>query len=96
MKISIHELAEKELIDSCDFYDEQVFGLGLKFISDVETTIKLIAINPLAFPIYFKDYRRAILRKFPFTLIYKIEQETILIMAIAHQKRKPKYFVKRI
>lgn len=94
-QVVFHELARKELLDSRDYYDGLVYGLGKKFIDEVEYIVNNIKTNPLLFPIYFKDFRKALLRKFPFSIIYKESKTKIFILAVAHQKRKPKYWAKR-
>lgn len=94
--VDFHELAEKELIDSRDYYDNLIFGLGKKFILEVEHIVNRIRINPLAFPLYFNNYRKALLRKFPYSIIYKDDVSRVFILAVAHQKRRPKYYVGRI
>jgi plasmid stabilization system protein ParE len=94
--VEFHELAEKELINSRDYYDNLIFGLGKKFILEVEHVIERIKNNPSAFPQYFEKFRKALLRKFPYSIIYKDDGLKIFILAIAHQKRRPKYFVRRI
>lgn len=94
-QVFFNELAKKELLETRDYYDELVYGLGNKFIIEVEYIINRIKTNPLLFPIYFKDFRKALLRKFPFAIIYKEGGTHIYILAIAHQKRKPKYWINR-
>ncbi len=94
--IEFHELAIKELLDSRDFYDNLIWGLGRKFIIEVGHIISRIKNNPAAFPIYFKNYKRALIRKFPYSVIYIEEDERILILAVAHHKRRPQYFANRI
>lgn len=94
--VDFHELAEKELLDSRDYYDNLIFGLGKKFILEVEHIINRIRNNPLAFPIYFNNYRKAFLRKFPYSIIYKDDGSRVFILAVAHQKRRPKYYAGRI
>ncbi len=78
-----------------DYYDQLVTDLGKKFILEVEFVFKRIRTNPLEFPIVFNDFRKALLRKFPYSIIYRFEGEKIQILAIAHQKRKPSYFANR-
>lgn len=94
-KCDFHKLAELELTDARGFYDELVYGLGKKFILEVEYIVNRIKTNPLEFPICYNNFRKALLRKFPYSVIFRIDDESIYILAIAHQKRKPKYFAKR-
>ena len=96
INVELHELAEKELIDSRDYYDKQIAGLGKKFLLEVEHILNRIKNKPLSFPIYFDGYRKALLRKFPYSIIYKNDGTDIFILAVAHQKRKPKYYLNRL
>jgi toxin ParE2 len=92
----IHKLAEKELLDARDYYDELVPGLGKKFILEVEFVFNRIRSNPLEFPFFPNDFRKALLRKFPYSIIFNFDGVRINILSIAHQKRKPKYYSNRL
>ncbi|MHB8905568.1 MAG: type II toxin-antitoxin system RelE/ParE family toxin [Melioribacteraceae bacterium] len=96
IQIDFHKLAEKELLYARDYYDELVFGLVKKFIVEIEYVLKRIRSNPLEFPVYFNKFRMALLRKFPFSIIFRNDHGRIYILAIVHQKRKPKYYVNRL
>lgn len=93
--ILFHELAGKELLDARDYYDEMTFGLGKSFIRELERTINIIKKNPLAYPVIKDNIRKALIIKFPYALLYRIEKENIYILAVMHQKRKPNYWVNR-
>jgi plasmid stabilization system protein ParE len=96
INVSFHELAVKEFIEARDFYDSLAFGLGEKFVLDLEYAVNRLSENPLMFPIKFVNYRAALLRKFPYSIIFKaVSREEIIILAIAHQKRKPNYWATR-
>lgn len=96
INIDFHNLAEQEFLTSRDYYDNLVLGLGKKFVLEVEQIISRITNTPLTFPVYFKNYRKALLRKFPYFIIYKVDNNHIFILAISHQKREPKYWANRI
>jgi len=55
ISIDFHNLAEQELLTSRDYYDNLVFGLGKKFVLEVEQIINMITSTPLTFPVYFKN-----------------------------------------
>lgn len=96
IKIGFHELAEREMLEARDFYDNLVFGLGKKFISDLEYIINLLRENPLIFPVKFDSYRTVPLRKFPYSIIFRLDKDDeVIILAVAHQKRKPNYWATR-
>ena len=89
--IHFHKLAGKELLDARDYYDEMVFGLGKLFVSEIERCLSIIKTNPLAYPVIKKNIRKAVVIKFPYSILYRVEKENIFILAVMHQKRKPKY-----
>ena len=81
--------------DAIDFYEMQVVGLGQKFRSEIGKAAKRIAEYPLAWSIERGEVRRYVLHKFPYKLLYSIETDHILILAIAHQHRHPEYWIDR-
>lgn len=93
--ISIHESAEIEINDAADFYDLESRGLGVTFLSDIENAISHLREFPEAAPILLGQVRRIPLFKFPFFLIYSLREDEIRILAIAHQKRRPFYWLNR-
>jgi plasmid stabilization system protein ParE len=95
-KILFHELAGKELLDARDYYDDLVFGLGKKFIVEIERCLSIIKANPLAYPSIRENVRKAVVIKFPFSILYRVDENAIYILAVMHQKRKPRYWAERI
>jgi hypothetical protein len=96
MEIFFHKLAKNELIESRDYYDEIIFGLGEHFISEFEKAIDRIQDNPYLYPKVLKDIRKCNLKIFSFSIFFDIINNEIRILAISHQKRKPYYWEKRI
>lgn len=93
--ISFHELAKKELFEARDYYDELVFGLGKLFIFEIERCLNIIKVNPLAYPAIKLKIREAVVLKFPYSILYRFEENNVYIVAIMHQKKKPKYWQTR-
>ncbi len=91
INIDFHELAERELLDSRNYYDDLKFELGKKFIIEVEHILNRIRQNPLAFPIFFKDFRKALLRKFPYSIIYNNNDTEVYVRGCT-SKKKTKIF----
>jgi len=94
--IRFHELARRELLDARDYYDDLVYRLGEKFVIEVERCLNIIKTNPLAYPVVKQNVCKAVVIKFPFSILYRLEKDNIYILAVMHQKRKPKYWVERI
>ena len=80
------------MIQAAQFYEERRPGLGFRFIRAVEDISKEIGRLPDAgSPLGQKDRKRAVPR-FPYNVVYRIEQERVLVLAIMHQRRKPGYW----
>jgi hypothetical protein len=74
----------------------QLSGFGKKFFSDVLETLQLISKFPHSFTIISEHTNRAVLKKFPYNLIYSILDNKIYIIAVAHQNRAPEYWINRM
>lgn len=96
MNILFLELAQQEFYDSQDYYEEQQENLGKKFKQEIYNTLKRIQKFPNLYVEIRKDIRKCVVNKFPFNLLYSIEENHILIIAIAHHHRKPDYWAERI
>ena len=95
-KVVFDPLARQELRDAVKFYEKHQKGLGQKFLSAVESATDIIAQFPLLYPILREPFRRCLIRKFPFGIVYSVEEETIYVIAVMHLKRKPGYWLDRI
>jgi hypothetical protein len=95
MKVEFLEPAFTEYQEAIEFYNLQSEGLGNIFIGEIDRTISIIKNYPESFTNYTKHTRKAVLSIFPYNIIYSIRNKNILITAIAHQHRKPNYWVNR-
>lgn len=88
--------AEEEMYEAAKYYQSQTTGLGDDFLSEVERAIASIAQSPMTWPKIEGELRRRLVRRFPFGILYYIEPEEIAIVAVAHLRRKPGYWKKRL
>ncbi len=88
--------AEEEMNEAARFYEGRSEGLGEDFLAEVEHTVESMLAFPKGAPVVSKNLRRRILRRFPFGLLYAIEAEKLVIVAVAHLKRRPGYWKDRI
>ena len=96
MKIEFLPEAKDELDDAIEYYELQVSGLGATFKNIAKSTIKRISTFPNAWTEIRPDVRRCIMHKFPYNVLYSVEEECILIIAIAHHHRHPNYWTDRL
>lgn len=92
MRIEFHPAALQELIDSARYYESRLPGLGVDFKSEVDRSLGLLNGNPDIGAIVEAPYRRLMLRRFPFGVIYRTKGSMVRILAIAHQRRRPGYW----
>ncbi len=95
LEIEFHKGASKDTEDSFVWYENQKTGLGLRFLVCIEVALSIIKDNPLLFAVTYKDFRRAPVEVFPFSIYYKIKGDAIIIVGIMHQKRNYKVLAKR-
>ncbi len=96
MRIRIIEPAELELNDAFEFYEVQTPNLGKRFIEEFNKGVARITQHPESWPRVRDDIRKCILNKFPYSILYAIEHESIIITAVAHQRRQPDYWIDRL
>jgi plasmid stabilization system protein ParE len=88
--------ARAEFLGDVEYYEGCQPGLGRRFREAVEAAFEQIGETPFRFRVYHDPFRRCLLKKFPHAVIYSIEPEFILVIAVAHLKRKPGYWHDRI
>jgi toxin ParE1/3/4 len=94
--IRYHEAAEEELLTEVGYLELRADGLGRLFLSEVRRAEDLIAQFPESAPQIVPGIRKRILRKFRYSLIYTIEKDGVLILAVAHHSRRPSYWLGRL
>ena len=87
--------AEVEMNEASSFYEEVTAGLGIDFLTDVQVCIDTLRQHPHLGHAVGDGLRRLLLRRFPFSLIYSVEEDAILIVAVAHYGRRPEYWKER-
>ncbi|MFP4547948.1 MAG: type II toxin-antitoxin system RelE/ParE family toxin [Fidelibacterota bacterium] len=95
MKFKLISPADQELIDIVNYYEKQEINLGNQFLAEFYETINLIGKYPKLWGKVGKKTHKAQLNRFPYTLLYIIEDKTILITCLAHQNRKPDHWISR-
>jgi plasmid stabilization system protein ParE len=95
MRVIFTRIARRELEDAVRYYELDYSGLGRRFKEEVRKAALRIAEYPKAWSIERGEIRNCLLHKFPYKLMYSIEEDHILVIAVAHQHRKPGYWVGR-
>lgn len=96
MKYVFHPEALTEYAEAVQFYAQSRVELAQAFINAVENAIFQIVESPTRWRVIDEDIRRCLTRKFPYGILYTIEQDFILIVAVMHCSREPGYWKDRV
>ena len=95
MQYSFHPEALQEYSEAVQYFAQQRTQLAQAFINEVESAVFRIEESPERYPCVDGHVRRCMTRKFPYALLYSVEQDYILILAVMHCSRKPGYWIGR-
>lgn len=94
MKLVIAPRALAELRDAAAFYGASGnLRLANAFVAEFERATAQIGENPVVGASFRQRWRRYVLRRFPYSVIYCASDNQILIIAVAHHRRRPAYWV---
>lgn len=75
--------------EAASFYEARVPGLGAAFLDDVDRSIEMICESPRIGAAAGRTFRKLLVRRFPYSIIYALRDEELVIVAIAHQRKRP-------
>lgn len=92
MKSEFLPEADEEFREAARYYESEAAGVGLSFITAVHKGVAEIIELPLASQVVRAGIRKKVLKHFSYNLFYAIESDTIVIVAVAHQRKRPNYW----
>jgi plasmid stabilization system protein ParE len=90
MKLRYTPRAAHELEVAVDWYEEQYPGLGIEFLDSVDAALALILDNPSIYPRTHEYFRRCLIKRFPFSIHFTIEDDVIVLHSLFDNRRDPK------
>ena len=96
MKVRFLKPAQSELDDAVAWYNEQAAGLGVEFLDELDRAIRRTLTHPFSCQEIEPGLRRCLLARFPYGLVYGVEGDTVVVVAVAHLHREPRYWSDRI
>ena len=88
--------AQADVADAVSWYDERAPGLGQDLIGEIDSIVGRLAANPRQFPLAYKDARRALLRRFPYALFFRVTNARVQVIACFHTSRAPRRWRGRV
>jgi ParE toxin of type II toxin-antitoxin system, parDE len=96
MEVRFHRLAAQEYRNARSWYERRREGLGFDFRAEVDRAIARVTSQPDRWPSFRERFRRVRLRRFPYALYCHIaDPDLILVLAVAHSRRRPGYWLRR-
>jgi plasmid stabilization system protein ParE len=100
MKLSLDPQADAEIREAVAWYEAQRIGLGREFIAALDAAVQRIRRAPSQYSRLEtlpeeENIRRLLLRRFPYAVIYEAADDEIKILAVAHNRRRPNYWLDR-
>ena len=96
MNIRFLTLAAHEVDDAVRWYEQQDKDASRGFLAELDHVVLLVKTYPFLARLIEPEIRRFLFVSFPYALIYGIDKDTIVIIAVAHQQREPRYWVDRL
>lgn len=95
MKFAFHPDALAEYTAAVRYYAQRRAGLELRFIESIEHAIASLREAPESGRVFDGEVRRWLAHIFPYAVLYTIESDSILIVAVMHCRREPRYWSDR-
>jgi plasmid stabilization system protein ParE len=96
MQFIVRPAAAADMDEAFLWYEGQRSGLGQEFLVTAQATIDLIAEHPFRYPVLRRNTRRALLRRFPYGIYYRVYDEIIVVVACMHGRRSPSRWQSRM
>ena len=97
MTYQFHPEAQAEHLETVAYYEIQQPGLGASYLAEFELAMAWVCESPNRYPIEGQpDIRRIKLLRFPFTILFRESQGTVQVLAVAHHRRRPSYWLSRL
>ena len=91
----VHPEAIAEARAAREWYDARNAGAAETFMAELDLAIERIETAPHSLPPYLGETRRYLLRRFPFFVVFREAEERVQVLAVAHGRRRPGYWLGR-
>ena len=88
--------ARREFDEAALWYEQRHSGLGADFTAEVERAVMFLTEHPQRLPVMHRDVRCARVRRFPYSVFFRIESTRIIVLAVFHARRNPIVWQRRV
>lgn len=84
--------ARRDFDESFDWYLQRSAEAAVRFANSVDAALTVVAADPERFAVVDELHRECPVKRFPFRIVYRVVENRVLVVAIAHAKRRPGYW----
>ena len=95
MKLGIRKEAEQDIDHAFAWYRVNAPHVANHFLDALDAMFALILERPALFPVAHRDLRRAVMRRFPYSVYYRVDDASVTVFAVLHQHRADRIWRKR-
>lgn len=96
LQVVFRAAARQEFEEAVSWYDQQCKGLGEEFLREIDDVVRRAATHPKRYPIITKDIRRAVTRRFPYSIFFRTRGRKLVVLAVFHARRDPMVWQRRV
>jgi len=96
VKLVIVPEAEQDLAEAYAWYEQRRTGLGEEFLGCVDACIEVLSRSPRIYAVIHENYRRALVRRFPYVIFYEYLDEVVTVYSVFHTAREPTKWRERL
>jgi plasmid stabilization system protein ParE len=96
MRAVFHPHADQEMVRAARWYENQRSGLGKDFLDEVEAAVARVRADPSTYAQIAKGIRQHLVHRFPYAVLYRLEEDRVYILAVMHLHRDPEYWQDRL
>ena len=94
-RIIVRPRAERDIQSIFEWYESRRPGLGEEFLISLRARLEAVHSFPESWPIIYRNVRRAVMSRFPYSIFYLVQAERIPVLAVLHQSRDPRTWPRR-
>jgi len=95
LRVIFRAAARIEFEEATTWYDKERHGLGEEFLREIDEVIFRVAEKPERFPLIFSDVRKAVAKRFPYAIFFRVRGVSLVILAVFHGRRDPTIWRRR-
>lgn len=93
--VSFHPEALVEMVEAARYYEGAQPSLGSRYLEAVGAAVRRVRLDPAIYAVVDGDFRQCRVERFPFVVVFRDAADEIQVVAVAHARRRPRYWADR-